>query len=600
MTTDITRAEQTRSRIAALQTWLVEAGYDGLFVPRTDFWQGEEVMACDERLLWLTGFSGSDGMALVLCDAAAVFADGRYTIQAADELQGSSIISRHITNEPWHEWNNLPVHPRLAVDAKLVTGSWVEQAKKILEQSHGEFILLDSNPVDTIWEDQPAPQFTPVSHYPVALAGEDSLSKRQRLAAQLKAQGQQAALITDPTAIAWLLNIRAQDYLHTPVALSVALLRDDATVIWFTTPERDTPELRQHVGEGCKVATPAAWGEIFTTLNGQTVLVDEATAAVWLEQKLVTAGAIVQRSRCLTAMARAQKNAVELDGMQNAHRRDGVAMARFLKWYDTTVAPGTAALTESDIAGKLASERGRSNEYRGASFTTICGFGAHGAIVHYHTTAKSDVTVTGDTLLLLDSGGQYNDGTTDITRTLPVGAPNQAQREAYTRVLKGHVALASARFPAGTTGHQLDALARAPLWQAGMDYDHGTGHGVGHFLSVHEGPQSISKRLNKTELQPGMVLSNEPGSYEEDAYGIRIETLVAVRESQPGAGGKPFLEFQTLTLVPYARTLIVVDMLTIDERRWIDAYHARVLREIGPQLEGENLQWLQDACSQLS
>ena len=272
----------------------------------------------------------------------------------------------------------------------------------------------------------------------------------------------------------------------------------------------------------------------------------------------------------------------------------------FLNWYDATVAPGTATLKESDITEKLVGERGRSNEYRGASFTTICGFGAHGAIVHYHTTAKSDVTIAGNTLLLLDSGGQYNDGTTDITRTLPVGTPSQAQREAYTRVLKGHIALASARFPVGTTGHQLDALARAPLWQAGMDYDHGTGHGVGHYLSVHEGPQNISKRLNKTELQPGMILSNEPGYYEEGAYGIRIETLVAVRESQPGAGDKPFLEFETLTLVPYARALIVVDMLTIDERRWIDAYHARVLREIGPQLEGENLQWLQDACSQLS
>ena len=585
------RVDETRARVAALQDWLRTSPYDGLFIPRSDFWQGEEVMPCDERLRWLFGFGGSAGLALVLRDRAALFVDGRYTLVAGQLLDGTGVELRHIVDAPWQQWVRGPLN--LAVDAKLVTGAWVDAARKALP--NGQITLLDSNPLDALWVDQPMPVFTPVEIYPDNLSGEASATKRQRLAAQLKDRGLDAALITDPTGIAWLLNIRARDLAHTPVALSVALLHADGQVAWFTTPERDTPDLRAHLGAGATVTTPAAWRDAFPALAGQTLLVDETSAAAWLEDKLQAAGVRIQRGACITALAKAQKNSAELAGMVAAHVRDGLALTRFLHWYDDAVAGGDSGLTESQIMRQLEGERARANEYRGASFDTICGVGAHGAIVHYRTAPETDSTATGDTLLLLDSGGHYIDGTTDVTRTLPLGTPSDAMRDAYTRVLQGHIALVNTRFPAGTSGHQLDAIARTPLWRAGLNYDHGTGHGVGHYLSVHEGPARISIVPNTIPLLPGMVLSNEPGYYRAGAFGIRLENLITVRQDTGG-----FLKFETLTLAPFDRRLIVSALLNAEERDWLDAYHARVLALLGHQLEPADRAWLEVACAPLS
>lgn len=595
------RAEQTRYRVNALQDYLRRENMDGIFVPRTDFWQGEEVMACDERLRWLTGFTGSAGFALVLQDRAALFVDGRYTVQAPTELAGSGVDIRHVVDEPWKDYLPQKSGLRLAVDGKLVTADWAKAVRQILGHA-GELVALESNPIDTIWEDQPRPNFTPVEIFPLELSGETSLSKRERLGRELARRQLDAAFITDPTGIAWLLNIRAHDYEHTPVALSVALLRADGSVTWYTDITRALPDVMAHVGGKADVQSPAHFVQNARAFAGQRLLLDEATVSLWMHETLTAAGAAITMAPCIAIMAKAAKNKVEIDGMRAAHRRDGVALAKFLAWFAADVAGGTASLMESQIMDRLASSRATANEYRGASFATICGWGASGAIVHYHTTQESDAVVAGNGLLLLDSGGQYVDGTTDVTRTIAIGTPTEEQRQNFTRVLKGHVALGMAKFPAGSTGHQLDALARNSLWQAGLNYDHGTGHGVGHYLSVHEGPQRISTPKNHglvTVLQPGMVISNEPGYYKTGAYGIRIENLITVIPSDIGQDGRDFLEFETLTLAPYDRKLIVVDMLTPEERAWVDAYHARVLKEIAPQTDAVTQGWLEMACRPL-
>lgn len=590
----------TDSRVAALQDFLRRENLTGIFVPRTDFWQGEEVMPCDERLRWLTGFTGSAGYALVLQDRAALFVDGRYTLQAPAELAGSHVEVRHVTDQPWAEWLGNAQGARLAVDGKLVTYGWAQGIRAHL--NGGELVALDRNPVDAIWTDRPAPDFTPAEIFPLELAGETSLSKRQRLGAELARRKLDGAFITDPTGIAWLLNIRARDYPHTPVALSVALLRPDGAVTWYTTPERGTTEILTHIGDKAAMLPPTHFVQNVAEFKGQALLLDEATGSLWMHDMLAGAGAKIIVDECPTVMAKARKNPVELNGMRAAHKRDGVALAKFLAWFSRDIAPGKSALMETGVTEKLEACRASANEYRGGSFQTICGWAASGAIVHYHTTPATDAVVAGDSLLLLDSGGQYVDGTTDVTRTLAVGTPTDEQMRNYTLVLKGHVRLAMARFPVGASGYQLDGLARGPLWQAGLDYDHGTGHGVGHYLSVHEVRQRISsprRHSQATYLEPGMVISNEPGYYKTGAYGIRIETLVAVIESDAGQDGRKFLELETLTLSPYDRSLIVADMLTGEERVWIDAYHARVLRELGPLLDAETLGWLQTACAAL-
>lgn len=594
------RADQSRTRIAALQSLLKEKDLTGFFVPRTDFWQGEEVMACDERLRWLTGFTGSTGMALVLQDRAALFVDGRYTLQAAQELHGTGIEICHLTEQPWQEWMGDAKGAQIAIDPMLLTRSWSDKAKAELARKGAMLIKLESNLVDLIWTDRPAPQFTPAEVFPLELAGETSLAKRLKLGKELQQRGFAGAFITDPMGIAWLLNIRARDYAHTPVALSVFFLKHDGTGIWMTDPSRGTAEIMAHVGAGVSVQPPSYFVAQTADWAGQTLLLDEATAADWLYEKLAAAGASLKLDRCITAMPKASKNSTEIEGMRAAHRRDGAALAQFLQWFDEVVAPGQSSERESDIISQLEASRARTNEYRGASFETICGFAASGAVVHYHTTPESDKAVAGNSLLLLDSGAQYVDGTTDLTRTLAVGQPTEDQRLHYTLVLQGHIALATAKFPVGTTGHQLDALARAPLWRTGLSYDHGTGHGVGHYLSVHEGPARISAYHIPVALQPGMVLSNEPGYYKANAYGIRIENLITVRDSAVGADGRKFLEFETLTLAPYDRRLIVTDMLTAAEKDWINAYHARVLAEIGPSLAEPQRHWLQQACAPLS
>lgn len=591
------------ARLAELRGELRRRRLTGFVVPRADEHQNEYVSARAERLHWLTGFSGSAGTAVVLHDRAAVFVDGRYTVQAAGEVNARLYELRHLTREPVPAWlsDYLPPNGRLGYDPWLHTPSQVTALETACRDAGGRAIAVGSNPIDRIWVDQPPPPLAPVTPHDVAYAGISAADKRAQIAEVLRAKRQDAAILSAPDSIAWLLNIRGGDLPYVPVALAFAILEADGHVSLFIDARKVTARVRAHLGDGVTVADPAAMDEALGRLGGgrMVVRIDPERTPFAVVRRLRLAGARIVDGQDPCLLPKALKNATEQAGIRVAHVRDGAAVTRFLAWLAVTAPSG--GLTEMAAAERLCAFRRADPLYRGPSFTTISGAGANGAIVHYRVDVGSNRPLVTDSLYLIDSGAQYPDGTTDITRTIAIGTPSAEMRQRFTLVLKGHIALAVACFPKGTTGPQLDVLARRPLWSHGLDYDHGTGHGVGSYASVHEGPQSISKMPNRTALEPGMILSNEPGYYKRGAYGIRIENLVLVTTAPtPADGEQELLAFETLTLVPIDRSLIDPALLTVAERDWLDDYHARVRDVLMPLLDGDAAAWLAAATRPLA
>ena len=589
------------ARLGALRDELKRRDLDGFIQPRSDEHQGEYVARKSERLAWLTGFTGSAGLAVVLADKAAVFADGRYTLQVEKEVDGGLFEHCHLTDKPPADWiaANLAPGARLGFDPWLLTPVQTARFQAACKKAGGELAACDGNPVDAVWTGQPAAPLSPVVAHDAAFAGNSSNDKRRRIADGLKADKAGAVVLTAPDSIAWLLNVRGGDVPFTPLALSFAILYADASAELFIDGRKLAPGTADHLGGDVKTLEPDAFGPALDRLgkDAKTVRVSADTAPLWVFDRLEKAGAVIDRGDDPCQLPKAIKTTVQIDGIRTAHRRDGASLTRFLAWLDGEAAKGS--LMESACADKLESLRRGNDHFQGLSFPTISSAGANGAIVHYRVSEETDTLLRLKSLYLVDSGAQYLDGTTDVTRTIAIGEPTDEMRRNFTLVLKGHIALATARFPEGTTGSQLDTLARLPLWRAGLDYDHGTGHGVGHFLGVHEGPQRISKRPNRVALEPGMVVSNEPGYYKAGAYGIRIENLVTVVQMESDAE-KPLLGFETLTLTPIDRALVVADMLDGAEVAWLDAYHARVLDEITPLVDEATAEWLAEAAAPIS
>jgi Xaa-Pro aminopeptidase len=592
----VTNPETSSARLSALRAELARRGLDGMLVPRSDAFLGEYVPPSAERLAWITGFTGSAGLALVLQDKAFLFVDGRYTTQAAAEADPALWQIRHITDQPPAEIIKAESPAaRIGYDPWLHTEAAIER----IVAAGATLLPLDGNPLDAVWTDRPAPPAAPAEPHPAGFAGQDSAAKRDAAAADLRAKGEAAAVLADPHSVAWLLNIRGRDLAHTPLALAQALLRADGTVELFLDPSRVDAGLRAHLGNAVTPRPPSELPAVLDALRGK-VRCDPDVTPAWFARRLREAGAEPIPGEDPCRLPRACKNAVEQQGSREAHRRDGLALARFLAWFARTAPAG--GLTEMSAAAQLLAFRAQGAHFVAESFPAISGAGEHGAIVHYRATQASDRAIRPDEPYLIDSGAQYRDATTDVTRTLWTGpgAPPALLRERYTRVLQGHLALAATRFPEGVAGPHLDAIARWHLWQAGLDYDHGTGHGIGSFLSVHEGPAGISRAAKPVPLKPGMILSDEPGFYLPGHYGIRIENLLLVRPADPRpAQAKPFLDFETLTLAPYDRALIEPAMLTPAQRAQVDAYHARVFAELAPGVDDATREWLLGACAAL-
>ena len=591
--------ETPAQRLAALRAELAARGIDGFLVPLADDHQNEWVPAHARRLAWLTGFTGSAGVAVVLADGAAIFVDGRYTLQSREQVDTALFAIHHITDEPATDWiaANLG-EGTLGYDPWLATLGEVTRYRAACEKAGGTLQPCDDNPLDAAWVDRPARPAAPMAPHDLAFAGESAAKKRARLAAKLATDGVDAAVLTAPDSIGWLLNVRGGDLEYTPIALAFAILKADASVELFVDPGKTSPKLTVHLGNAVSIAAPGAFASALDSLGAERakVLADPASAASFVFDRLEAAGANIVRGPDPCALPKACKNDVELAGMRASHVRDGAALTTFLGWLGEAAADG--ALDEWAVAEHLEGIRRGGEHFQRLSFPTIAGAGPHGAIVHYRVTEESNRRLQPGELFLVDSGAQYLDGTTDVTRTVAIGAPGDEERERFTRVLKGHIALATCRFPKGTTGSQLDVLARHALWQAGLDYDHGTGHGVGSYLNVHEGPQRISKIPNRAALHPGMIVSNEPGYYKEDAYGIRIENLVAVREAEaPEGAERPLYEFETLTLAPIDRALIDTSLMNEAEIGWLDRYHARVRETLTPLVDSATATWLATATA---
>jgi Xaa-Pro aminopeptidase len=588
------------ARLERLRREMAERRLDGFIVPRADEHQGEYVPARGQRLAWLTGFTGSAGLAIVLRERAALFVDGRYTLQAAAQVDPALFEIHHLIEEPPAVWVGSAVTSGdvLGYDPWLHTPQEIERFRAAAEKAGARLEAVADNPIDRIWPGQPAAPLAPVVPQEERFAGESAAAKRARLGQALAVEGVAAAVLTMPESIAWLLNIRGGDVPHTPLPLSFAVLRADGAVSLFIDRRKLAPGIERHLGNGVAILPPDALGQELDALakSGGRIQADPATAAAWIFDRLAASGAKIHRAADPCLLPKACKNPVEIDGTRAAHRRDGAAVSRFFAWLEREAPKGE--LAEIAASDRLEAFRREGEHFRDLSFPTISGAGSNGAIVHYRATPESEKKLLPGTLYLLDSGAQYLDGTTDITRTVAIGEPTAEMRDRFTRVLKGHIALATAHFPKGTTGTQLDALARRALWQAGLDYDHGTGHGVGSYLGVHEGPQRISKAPNTQPLLPGMIISNEPGYYKTGGYGIRIENLVLVQPVE-GTGEREMLGFETLTLAPIDRNLIDPELLEAEETAWLDAYHARVRTELTPLVGTDTARWLQQATAPL-
>ncbi|MBE1236891.1 aminopeptidase P family protein [Phaeovibrio sulfidiphilus] len=588
-------------RVRALRAWLVSENLAGFYLPHTDAFQNEFLPPSMERLAWLTGFTGSAGEALVLNDRAALFVDGRYTVQARAQVDSAVFAVCHVTTEPLGAWIEANVSPgsRIGFDPWQVSVELFERLEAACRARGAAMIPCGHNPVDALWSDRPVCAARPAEPHPLAHAGQASSAKRAELAARMRERGEDAVVLSSPEGVAWLLNIRGRDIPYTPVVLASAILYANASVDLFLDPGSVTPELQAHLGEGVTLQAPEMLGPALDRLAVRTVSVDAGRTSLWVWNRLEEVGATLVREPDPCALPRACKNATEIEGARSAHVRDGLAVTRFLYWLSRRLSLGEQ-VGEVDLGRRLDAFREEDPLFREPSFPTISATGPNASLPHYRALPGADRFLAPGDVYLVDSGGQYPDGTTDITRTVGVGEASQIVRECYTLVLRGHIALSRAVFPRGTTGTALDALARQFLWQKGLDYDHGTGHGVGSYLSVHEGPVRIGKSGPSIPLAPGMILSVEPGYYREGEFGIRIENLVVV---VPFTGhseeDRNLLTFETLTLVPYDRSLIETRLLSRDERRWVDAYHERVRTVLAPLLGHEEQRWLESACAPL-
>jgi Xaa-Pro aminopeptidase len=582
--------------VPLIRAAMAQQGLDGLLVPHEDEHQNEYLPEANDRLAWATGFTGSAGAAVIMKDKAAVFVDGRYTLQVREQVDQNLFEIRDLVEGGVPAYVELQKGSVIGYDPRLHSPDALAGLRKAADKAGATLKPVTPNPLDAAWgAERPAQPKAKVAPHPVEYAGEDSAAKRARIGESLKKLGADAAVITAPASIAWLFNVRGGDVIRTPLPLSQAVVRADGTARLFLDPDKVTAELPAWLGNQVSLETPDDLEPALDGLKGQKVLVDPAQSSAWYFDKL---GEAVIRGMDPCTLPRACKNAVEIAGTREAHRRDGAALTRFLHWLATEgqVNPPD----EKEAVAKLEGFREATGMLQDLSFNTIGAANGHGALPHYHPTDRSNERAKLGSLLLVDSGGQYLDGTTDVTRTVAIGEPTEEMKRRNTLVLKGHLALARLRFPAGTTGSAIDAFARAALWSEGLDYDHGTGHGVGVYLGVHEGPQRIAKAPNTIALQPGMIVSNEPGYYKSGEYGIRIENLEVVMPAEDIPGGeRPMHRFEALTLAPIDKRLVVLDMLSEVERTQFNSYHARVLREIGPLVDGEAGEWLKDACAPL-
>jgi len=599
---DICDPSKAKSRVVLLRAELKKQRIDGFWVPHTDEHQSEYLPPHAERLYWLTGFSGSAGNAIVLKDKAAVFTDGRYTIQIAEQVDARVFKIQHLIEQPPLKWleRNLKKGQRLGFDPQLHSQASAEQLDQICEKLGARLISIKSNPIDAIWSDQPARPHGKVVPHPLKYAGEPAAKKLAQIAGTLRELGQDAVVVTLADSLCWAFNIRGHDVAHTPVVLGNAIIKARGRPEIFLNPSKVSGRARSYIE---KFATLKSGAKLTASLDRlgkdqKTVRLDAQTASFAIYDRLKQAGATVVNAQDPVIALKAIKNKSEITGARTAHIRDAAAYCRFLMWLDNQKQP--SKLNEISVTKKLEDFRSQTGELRDISFDTISAFGPNGAICHYRVTEASNLTFKNNTLYLIDSGAQYLDGTTDITRTIAIGRASAEMRRNFTLVLKGHIALAQAVFPSGTTGSNLDVLARAPLWARGLDFDHGTGHGVGSYLSVHEGPQRISKAPSWVSLKPGMILSNEPGYYKAGHYGIRIENLVVVTELEkiPGSD-QNMLGFETISWAPIDRSLINTKLLSSTELKWLNHYHAEVYRKTSPQLNRAEKTWLKQACARL-
>src|SRR5712671_568219 len=589
------------ARLAAFREELARRKLTGFVIPRADQQQNEYVAPSEERLAWLTGFTGSAGLAVVLTQEAVMFVDGRYTLQAAKQVDRKAWHIEPLADPPPEHWlaKHLAASDRLGFDPWLHTSAAAERLATACAKAGADLVAVDSNPVDAVWTERPAPPLGPVAIHGAQFSGEIEAEKLKRIRLEIAKLGVDALVLSDSHAVAWTFNIRGADVSHTPLPLSYALVPKDGRPTVFIDHRKLSNASRDHLEQSADVREPEALTPALTELaqRGASIALDNATAADALKRLIAGAGGKAIRGNDPVSLLKAVKNSTEIEGTRTAHRRDAVALTRFLAWIDRE-AP-TGALTEIDAVEALETFRRDTGALKDVSFPTIAGTGPNGAIVHYRVTRKTNRRISPGDLLLIDSGAQYEDGTTDVTRTIAIGEPTAEMRDRFTRVLRGHIAIARAIFPDGTTGAQLDTLARQFLWQAGVDFQHGTGHGVGSYLSVHEGPARISK-LGTTPLRRGMILSNEPGYYKTDGFGIRIENLELVVGTEIAGAEKPVNAFETLTLAPIDWRLIDLNMLSGDELDWVNDYHASVRHAVRPHVDEVTKVWLDEATAPLS
>ncbi len=594
------RDRQAAARLSALRAAFKPSGLNGFIVPKADEFQNEYVPAYADRLAWLTGFTGSAGHAAILEDRAVLIVDSRYTLQAKAEV-GADFTVELFPKTKLSSWlaSNAPKGAVIGYDPALFTVAGLKPLKEEAARKGFKLRAVRRNPIDRIWKDRPAGVHAPIFIHEERFAGENTGAKLARVRKAIQEKGAAGLFVCAPDAVAWLFNIRGGDVLHTPMALARAYVPVTGEPILFTAPGHIAPQNQEAIGELARIAGLADLPKVLRGLiePGAKVMIDNARTTLAIASALRACKAKPVEASDPCVLFKAKKNATELEGARNAHLRDGAALCRFLAWLDAEAPSGTIdELTASD---KLEAFRRETGEFQDVSFDTISGAGSNGAIVHYRATPETNKKLLSGTLYLIDSGAQYRDGTTDVTRTVAIAEPTGEMRRHYTLVLKGHIGIATARFPAGTRGVDIDGFARRALWAAGLNYGHGTGHGIGSFLSVHEGPQSISPN-GMVALEPGMIVSNEPGYYREGHYGIRLENLCAITEPQAVEGGEePVMGFETLTLAPFDRRLIVPEMLTAEELGWLNAYHARVRKELSPQLKGGAVKWLKSATADL-